>query len=69
MSCSIRSHLDKQISIAELIDPLLYDIYRKDRLFDPGHEGGGVLNAIRKDVISSEEITVVPSSWYIVTLL
>jgi hypothetical protein len=43
---------------AELIDPLLYDIYRKDRLFDPGHEGGGVLNAIRKDVISSGEITL-----------
>jgi hypothetical protein len=39
------THLDKQISNAELIDPLLYDIYRKDRLFDPGHEGGGVLNA------------------------
>jgi hypothetical protein len=30
------THLDKQISNAELIDPLLYDIYRKDRLFDPG---------------------------------
>ena len=47
------THLAKQISNAELIDPLLYDIYRKDRLFDPGHECGGVLNAIRKDVISS----------------
>ena len=52
------THLDKQISNAELIDPLLYDIYRKDRLFDPGHERGGVLNAIMKGVISSGEITL-----------
>jgi hypothetical protein len=35
-----------------------FGIYRKDRLFDPGHEGGVVINAIRKDVISSGEITL-----------
>ncbi|CAG2215950.1 unnamed protein product [Mytilus edulis] len=36
------THLDKQISSSEILDPEFYDIYRKDRTFQPGHEGGGV---------------------------
>ncbi|VDI02709.1 Hypothetical predicted protein [Mytilus galloprovincialis] len=52
------THLDKQISSSEILDPEFYDIYRKDRTFQPGHEGGGVLNAVRKDLISSGEVTL-----------
>ncbi|KAL3856771.1 hypothetical protein ACJMK2_011490 [Sinanodonta woodiana] len=48
------THLDKQISSVEILDLYVYDIFRKDRNFELGHEGGGVLNAIRKDPISSE---------------
>lgn len=29
-----------------------------DRIFHPGHEGSGVLNAVRKDLVSSGEVTL-----------
>jgi len=52
------THLDKTISIAEIIDTNIYEVCRKDRVFKPGHEGGGVLNLVRKDLISTAEITL-----------
>ena len=45
-----KTHLDKNISNSEIIDPNHYDIFRKDRVFEEGHEGGGVLNIVRKDL-------------------
>ncbi|CAG2206629.1 unnamed protein product [Mytilus edulis] len=52
------THLDKTISNAELIDTNIYEVYRKDRIFGVGHEGGGVLNLVRKDLLSTAEITL-----------
>ncbi|CAC5382695.1 unnamed protein product [Mytilus coruscus] len=53
-----KTHLDKQISSSEILDSEFDDIYRKDKTFQPGHEGGGVLNAVRKDLVSSREVTL-----------
>lgn len=52
------THLDKSISIAEIIDTNIYEVCRKDRVFKPGHEGRGVLNLVRKDLLSTAEITL-----------
>ena len=52
------THLDKTVSNAEIIDTNIYEVYRKDRIFKPGHEGGGVLNLIRKYLLSTAEITL-----------
>ncbi|CAC5368590.1 unnamed protein product [Mytilus coruscus] len=52
------THLDKTISNAELINTNIYEVYRKDRVFEVGHEGGGVLNLVRKDLLSTAEITL-----------
>lgn len=52
------THLDKTISIAEIIDTNIYEVCRKDRVFKPEHEGGGVLKLVRKDLISTAEITL-----------
>ena len=49
------THLDKSIKTSEILDPDFYEVQRKDRNFTEGHEGGGVLNAVHKDLIASGE--------------
>jgi hypothetical protein len=38
--------------------PERYEIVRKDRTCKKGHEGGGVINAVRKDTVCSGEDTL-----------
>jgi hypothetical protein len=52
------THLDKTISIVEIIDTNIYEVCRKDRVFKPGHEERGVLNLVRKDLLSTADITL-----------
>jgi exonuclease III len=52
------THLDKSIPTSEILDPERYMIVRKDRTCKKGHEGGGVINAVRKDTICSGEDTL-----------
>jgi hypothetical protein len=52
------THLDKSIPTSEILDPERYEIVRKDRTCKKGHEGGGVINAVRKDTVCSGEDTL-----------
>ena len=52
------THLDKSIPISEILDPERYEVVRKDRTCTKGHEGGGVINSVRKDTVCSSEDTL-----------
>ncbi|CAG2244297.1 unnamed protein product [Mytilus edulis] len=52
------THLDKTISTAEILDPEQYEIVRKDRITEKGHEGGGIINAVRKNIVCNGEDTL-----------
>ena len=47
------THLDKSIPTSEIhvLDPERYEIVHKDRTCKNGHEGGRVINAVRKDTM------------------
>jgi hypothetical protein len=50
--------LSFRIPTSEILDPERYEIVRKDRTCKKGHEGGGVINAVRKDTVCSGEDTL-----------
>ena len=52
------THLDKSIPTSEILDPERYEIVHKDRTRKKGHEGGRVINAVRKDTVCSGEDTL-----------
>ncbi|CAC5421441.1 unnamed protein product [Mytilus coruscus] len=49
------THLDKTISTAEILDPEQYEIVREDQITEKGHEGGSIINAVRKNIVCNGE--------------